>query len=155
MHLTLLPATPADLDAAASLYSPETGDLSAAACTVCWPVDPTDEPGLKARAVWSCQQQKEVLENDLTTRFVMIIDSDASAAEAIVAFGRWHEYTNGYQHVDDLETTGLKDRHDTATWPTGLNKSFYLGFLDQCFAQRRQWMGEGGHYWGTHHPPCA
>lgn len=73
---------------------------------------------------------------------------DADNNDDIVAFGRWHRYPNGYQHVADLESVGLRDRGDPATWPNGFNKGFYLGFLDDMFAARRSWMGEG-HYWGS------
>lgn len=137
-----------DLEAASSIHGPSTGDLTAAACSVCWHVEPTDLSAAKHRAEWSCQQQKDLLQNDSTTRFVKVVDTDAQPGEQIVALGRWHEYMKGYEHMGDLEVTGLKDRNDPTTWPEGLNKPFYTGFLDQCFAQRRAWMGEG-HYWGT------
>ena len=148
MKLEVQRATPADVEAAKGIYGPLTGDLCAAACAIGWPLtDPDDVETAKLRAEWSSRQQKELLENDATARLVKVIDTDNDDDE-IVAFGRWHKYPNGYQHVADLEAGGLKDRSDPATWPAGFNKDFYLGFLDDLFAARRSWMGEGN-YWGS------
>ena len=150
MKFEVQEATSSDIESAKGFYGPETGDLCAAAFGVGWPLtDPNDMELARRRAEWSCQQQKELMENDPTTRFVKVVNTDKG--NEIVAFGRWHRYPNGYQHVADLETVGLKDRNDPATWPDGFNKELYLGFLDELFAQRRSWMGEGP-YWGTLSP---
>lgn len=148
MHLQVETVTPADLDAAATIYGPETGDLVAPLCQICWAVDPTDTDSARLRAEWSCQQQKDLLTADPSTRFVKVIDTDVLPDQQIVALGRWHEYPSGYTQVEDLEVTGLKDREAPDTWPKSLNKAFYTGFLDECLAGRREWMGHG-HYWGS------
>ena len=145
MRFQIKEVTSADIEAARSIYGPETGDLSAAAAGVGWHVEPNNTEALKQRAEWSCQQQKDLLENDPTTRFVMVVDADKN--DEIVAFGRWHRYPNGYQLKTDLEAVGLKDRNDPATWPEGFHKDFYLGFLDDLLADRPAWMGQD-HYWG-------
>ena len=146
MHLELCEASQADLKIASSIHGPDTGDLAAAACQIAWPVDASDATAAKRRAEWSLQQQAELFANDPTTHFMKVVDIDKD--DEIVAFGRWHKYEHGYQHQGDLEICGKKDRNDPTTWPEGLNKDFYVGFLDPLFAERRSWMGEG-RYWST------
>ena len=147
MKFELQQAIPSDLEMAKSIYGDETGDLCAAAIGIGWPLqDPSDLTAAEPRAEWSCQQQKDLMENDPTTKFVKVVDADKN--DEMVAFGRWHRYLKGYEHVADLEAVGSKDRNDPATWPEGFNKDFYLGFIDDLFAARRTWMGEE-HYWGT------
>jgi len=143
MQFKLEPLVPADLDAAKSYYGPESGDLEAAMAGICWHPDPSDLPTLKARAEWSCQQQKDLFEIDPTTRFVKVIDTDAPTGREIVATGRWYEYIDGYKRYGDLEAIGLKDRDDPATWPEDFNKTFYLGCIDECMGARPGWLGEG------------
>ena len=148
MKFEVQEATPSDIEAAKGIYGPETGDLCAAAFAFGWPLpDPNDTKIAKLRAECSCQQQRDLLENDPTTHFIKVVDLDNNAE--LVAFGRWHKYSNGYQHIEDLELVGRKDRNDATTWPEGFNKDFYLGFLDDLFAARNFWMGTG-HYWGLH-----
>lgn len=146
MKFKVQPATSVDIDSAREFYTSDTGDLCAALVGAFWPEPQDDIAKAKLRAEWSCQQQKDILENDSSTRFIKVVDQDND--DELVAFGRWHRYTNGYKHVADLETVGLKDRNDPATWPEGLPKDFYLGFADEAFAARRSWMGEN-HYWGV------
>lgn len=146
MKLEVQQATSADIDSAKQYYTPETGNLCAAAAGAFWPEPEDDTAKAKLRAEWSCQQQKEVLENDPSTEFIKVVDRDKN--DELVAFGRWHRYPHGYEHLADLELVGLKDRDDPATWPDGFNKEAYLGVLDPLFAARRSWMGEG-HYWGA------
>lgn len=109
MQLRIKEVTPADIEAAKSIYGPETGDLCAAAVGVSWPSDSSNIDLCKQRAEWSCQQQREVLENDPTTKFIMVVDADKN--DEMIAFGRWHRYLNGYQHMPDLEAVGVKDRN--------------------------------------------
>lgn len=144
MKLVVQPSTAADFEVGKSIYGPEKGEISSAAVLAAWNLDASDPTASQRRAQWSCQQQKEILENDPSIRPVKVVDADSN--DAIVAVGRWHRYTEGYQHVADLEAVGLKDRNDPKTWPEGLNKAFYLGLLDPLFAKRTEWMGTG-HYW--------
>ncbi|KAK3722963.1 hypothetical protein LTR37_002108 [Vermiconidia calcicola] len=145
MQLEVQEARPADIESAKAIYGPETGDLCAASLGVGLAFsDSHDLETAKKRAEWSCQQQKDLLENDPTTRFLKVVDIDNN--DGIVAFGRWHRYPNGAQTVADLETVGLKDRHDPATFPDGFRKDFYLGFLDEIGTARESWMGTG-HCW--------
>jgi len=62
MQLHLLPVTPSDLDLAATLHGPATGDFVSPTCAASWPIAPPDLQGAKRRAEWSCRQQKGVSE---------------------------------------------------------------------------------------------
>ena len=146
MKLEVQEATPSDIEAAKAIYGPETGDLCAPIIPVMWSLtDSHDTKTAKLRAEWSCQQQRDILEDDPTTRFVKVVDADND--DELVAFGRWHRYPSGYHGIKDLECVGRKDRNNPATWSEDFNKDFYLGFLDPAIAARTSWMGMG-HYWG-------
>jgi hypothetical protein len=150
MKLQVQETTPVDLDAAKVIYGPGKGDLSAAACAAFWPIsDPSDLETARCRAEWSCQQQKDLLNTDPTTRFVKVVDTDNN--DDIIAFGRWHRYLNGYEPVADVEAVGLKDRNNPATWSTGLMKGLYLGILDELLGARDSWIGKQ-HCWSLHLP---
>ena len=145
MKFQVQEATPADLDAAEHIYGHENGNLSAAAIEAMWPInDPNDLESARLRAEWSCQQQKDILKTDPTTRFVKVVDTDNN--NDIIAFGRWNRYPNGYEQVADVEAVGLKDRNDPATWPKGLMKGLYLGLIDELFGARDSWIGKQ-HCW--------
>lgn len=145
MKLHLSEATAADIDTAQQFYGPEKGDLLAPALLHFWPLTNShDEDAARRRVEWSCQQQKDILENDPTTRFVKVVDLDKDGE--VVAFGRWHRYLNGYIPAGDLEFAGLKDRNDPETWPVGLLKDLYLALLDGLMAARDGWIGKR-HCW--------
>ena len=147
MKFEIQEATSSHIEAAKSIYGPDTGDLSAPAVGLGWPpTDPNNIESARKRVEWSCQQQKDLLENDPTTRFIKVID--ANKHNEIVAFGRWHRYPNGFQQMGDLEIAGLKDRDNPSTWPENFNKGPYLGFFDEACAARTSWMGSD-HCWGV------
>lgn len=145
MKLHLSEATSADLDIATQFYGPKEGDLCAPAIRLFWPLANSDDVHAAAqRTGWSCQQQKDILENDPTTRFVKVVDLDNDGE--LVAFGRWHRYTNGYVPAGDLEYAGLKDRNDPGTWPGGLQKELYCGCFYGLLTARDEWIGRQ-HCW--------
>lgn len=145
MKLHLSEATSADIDAATQFYGPEKGDFVAPALLHFWPLpSPNDVEVARSRVDWSCQQQKDILENDPTTRFVKVVDLHKDSE--LVALGRWHRCPNGYVPVGDLEAAGLKDRNDPETWPAGLLKDLYLGLIDGLMSARDAWIGKQ-HCW--------
>lgn len=145
MKLTVRLVTIADFELIKSIYGPVTGDLSAPALGATWHVDSDDLSSAQQRLEWSCQQQKDIINNDPTTRMVKAVDTDNN--DEILALGRWHRYPSGYEPVGDLEIAGLKDRNDPMTWPAGLSKDFYVELLDSILRARNTWM-EPGHCWG-------
>lgn len=156
MKLELQPATKADVQATASIYGPQTGDLVAPLLLVGWPLtEPNDLDNARSRAEWSAQQQVDLMENDPSTQFVKVVDKDNN--NDIVCLARWHKYTNRYpMELQNLEICGLKDRNDPATWPEGfVNKELFVSFLDEACVARNQWIPDK-EYWGRyqHCRPC-
>jgi hypothetical protein len=144
MRLELSPVTVADLEAAATVYGPETGDLVAPACQFGWPVEPSDTDGLSRRAAWSVQQQINQLAIDPTVRMVKVIDHDAPAGpQQIVSLGRWHEYPEGWKQAGDLEVSGKQARKDLGEWPQGMSREFFTALLDGLIGTRLDWQGTG------------
>lgn len=156
MKLEAQLASPADLEKAKTIYGADKGDLCAPLLRAAWP---ETEANAQARAEWSCQQQKEYLENDPTCRFIKVVDRDAD--DEMIAFGRWHRYPDGpgMTHLN-LEYAGLKDRDDPAAFPPEFGKALYCDFLDKVLADRPDWMDRGlcwGEWWRSviKLPVCA
>jgi hypothetical protein len=146
MKLSLREATPESIETAKKIYGADNGDLTAAALPFGWPLPaPNDVDLARRRAEWSCQQQKDTLVTDPTVRFMQVVDVDKD--DEIVAFGRWHRYTKGFELIGDLEICGCKDRNDTATWPDGFNGKGFIAIMESLFSQRSEWLGSQ-YCWG-------
>ncbi|KAI9694321.1 MAG: hypothetical protein M1820_009010 [Bogoriella megaspora] len=97
--LVLEPMTLEDFDIIEKLDVLEGDDLAAPGCGMTWP--PSTAENNAYRKVWTTKQQRDILLQDSTVRYVKVVDT-SKPERPIISIGRWHRYENGFSNEEHL-----------------------------------------------------